>query len=59
MKKSQQIQFQFHGKSRKDKMLSKLQRIIFSVKSAHNFEVFEFANPIHDELQIVYANLRV
>ncbi len=59
MKKNRQIQFENCVNKRKHKLLSKLQRIVFSVKSCQNFNVFDFTNPLHEELQIVYANLRV
>lgn len=59
MKKDQQIQLPDSISARKNKSLTKLQRIVFSIKSCRNFEIFHFTNPLHEELQIVYANLRV
>ncbi|ESU27167.1 hypothetical protein FLJC2902T_21390 [Flavobacterium limnosediminis JC2902] len=59
MKKTQNTQFRSDRNNRQSRLLLRLQRIVFSVKSIQNFDVFEFTNPLHDELQIVYANIRV
>lgn len=59
MKKTPQIQLTHGDNNRTNKLLSKLQQIVFSIKSARNFDIFHFTNPLHDELQIIYANLRV
>ncbi|KGO96621.1 hypothetical protein Q767_02570 [Flavobacterium enshiense DK69] len=59
MKKTQNTTFRSERNNRQNRLLLRLQRIVFSVKSIQNFDVFEFTNPLHDELQIVYENIRV
>ncbi|KGO90040.1 hypothetical protein [Flavobacterium suncheonense] len=59
MKKTLQVQHVYSANSRMNKLLFKPQQIVFSIKSFRNFDIFHFTNPLHDELQIIYANLRV
>jgi hypothetical protein len=59
MKKTQSTRFRSFKTSRLNRLLLRFQRIVFSVKSFQNFEIFDFTNPLHEELQIIYANIRV
>ena len=59
MKNSQNPHIPNSGNTRKNRSLSKMQRIIFSIKSIRNFDIFLFTNPLHEKLQIMYANIRV
>ncbi|ESU18865.1 hypothetical protein FCR2A7T_22700 [Flavobacterium cauense R2A-7] len=59
MKKTQNTRFTANRNNIENNLLSNIQQIVFSIKSIQNFDVLEFPNPLHDELQIIYANIRV